>query len=178
MQQFRGTPKLVSTHTELDTATHVQTDHEPHKKGTNNVYQFLWNHGTFDHGHSLHGRSSEPSPSGRNKLVVRPKSLATVSGFKLADELSRRSKSNGDTTSENQLMLWVTCVILGIVGSAALGYIVKNQKDKKKAEVEKAQRVAQLNQLILWRQETLARQGFAGGPAAAQVIYDQRNEVP
>ena len=98
--------------------------------------------------------------------------------IKLAHELPRRSKSNGDTTSENQMMLWVTCVILGIVGSAALGYIVKNQKDKKKAEVENTQRVAQLNQLMLWRQETLARQGFAGGPAAAQVIYDQRNEVP
>ena len=75
-------------------------------------------------------------------------------------------------------MLWATCVILGVVGSAAFGYIIKNQKDKKKAEVEKSQRVAQLNQLMLWRQETLARQGFGGAPAAAQVIYDQRNEVP
>ena len=94
MQQFRGTPKLVSTHTELDTATHVQTDPEPHKKGANNVYQFLLNRGTSDHDHSLHGRSSEPSPSGRNKLVVRPKSLATVSGFKWLSQRKGNSVDN------------------------------------------------------------------------------------
>ena len=98
--------------------------------------------------------------------------------MKLADELSRRSKANGDTSSENKMMLLATCVILGVVGSAAFGYIIKNQKDKKKAEVEKSQRVAQLNQLMLWKQETLARQGFGGAHAAAQVMYDQRNEVP
>ena len=96
--------------------------------------------------------------------------------IKMADELSRRSKNNGNVSSDNQNILTVTCIILVIVGSIAVGYIFKNQKEKKINEKEKAQRLAQLNQLMLWRQEVMARQGAIGG--GGQVVYDQRNEIP
>ena len=94
MQQLQGILKLVSTYTELDTTTHVQTGPEPHQKRANNVYQFLWNHGASDYDHSLHGRSSEPSASSRNKLVVRPQSLATVSRLKQIPERKSHSTDN------------------------------------------------------------------------------------